>query len=382
MTDSGKYNRPRFLYYIPYLYFQKIHLKRPIVEIPLVLAEMGYEPTILMGKNSVQGPIGCNVIETGVTSRNEDDRGLKGAFKETCKAYKAFRKVSPKYALFHGNYSPSTLVAILVKLSSLLKKRKERPKISLKLDWDGDLKFFPLFGRISYLSFVFLSALVFDRLTIETDCAFEKIINYPFIRQKLTMVPNTVSRDYFPVKPYSNGKRKKLIVTTSVIDEFKGIEDSIRGFFEAGVADMGWKFDIIGPVRNVEYFHRLQQLILSLGLVNAVSFLGEKESTFIKEYYNEASIYMSMSRRESFGIARLEAIACGIPVLSSHAGCGTRLSGAVAVEGQDSTKVSIELSKLVLHEELRMELVRMGQKKLYTWKEISSNYIDYKAHYI
>ena len=186
MTDKGKFNRPRFLYYVPYLYFEKIHLKRPIVEIPLILAEMGYEPSILMGKKSIEDQIGCHIIETGITSRNEDDRGLKGALKETWNAFKAFKKVAPKYALFHGNYSPSTLVAILVKLASFLKKSEVHPKISLKLDWDGDLEYFPLFGRISYLSFILLSALVFDKLTIETDCAFEKIMNYPFVRQKLT----------------------------------------------------------------------------------------------------------------------------------------------------------------------------------------------------
>lgn len=372
-TDSAG----KFLYYIPYLFFERIHLKRPMVEVPLCLQEQGYESTIIMGKKSVDDPIACNVIETGISSHNEGDRGFGRAVNETWRAFDHFRKVDPDYAVFHGNYSPSTLVVMLVRINSVFHRKREGPKITLKLDWDGNLSQYSLLGRTSYLLFIFMSSLLFNRLSIETECAFDNIKNYPLVRQKLIQVPNTVSRDYFPKEPFVNGKRKKLMVSTSVIDEFKGIEDAITSFGEASKEIAGWKFDIIGPVKNTKYYRKLQDQVKLLGLENEISFLGEKDSSYLKELYGGASIFISLSRRESFGIARLEAIACGVPVLTSIAGCGNKLAGAITTDIDDLHTVASDLKRLMLSETLRKETVTQGQEKLVNWDEISKNFVSF-----
>jgi N-acetyl-alpha-D-glucosaminyl L-malate synthase BshA len=68
-----------------------------------------------------------------------------------------------------------------------------------------------------------------------------------------------------------------------------------------------------GPERS-----RVESLVRELGLTGAVCFLG-KQLNFLEVLQN-SDVFLLPSETESFGLAALEALACGVPVVASRVG--------------------------------------------------------------
>jgi D-inositol-3-phosphate glycosyltransferase len=65
---------------------------------------------------------------------------------------------------------------------------------------------------------------------------------------------------------------------------------------------------------------RLAALRDSLGVADAVAFLGAQPHETLPYYYAAADVFVMPSHYESFGMVALEAMACGVPVVASGVG--------------------------------------------------------------
>ena len=66
--------------------------------------------------------------------------------------------------------------------------------------------------------------------------------------------------------------------------------------------------------------HRLRELARELNLGETVDFVGRVDQQELPIYYNAADVCVVPSYYESFGLAALEAMACGTPVVASRVG--------------------------------------------------------------
>ena len=48
--------------------------------------------------------------------------------------------------------------------------------------------------------------------------------------------------------------------------------------------------------------------------------MGKRQRTFIFDFYNYCDCFILPSLKETFGVSIIEAMACGLPILSSHSG--------------------------------------------------------------
>ncbi len=122
----------------------------------------------------------------------------------------------------------------------------------------------------------------------------------------------------------------KLILLVGRIEPLKGIDSLIqatalllerrpewRGNLSALVVGGGAELDI--DRWNTEQ-HRLDSLRHEHGIAESVLFIGAKPQDQLAQYYSAADIVTMPSHYESFGMAALEGLASGRPVVATNAG--------------------------------------------------------------
>jgi N-acetyl-alpha-D-glucosaminyl L-malate synthase BshA len=107
---------------------------------------------------------------------------------------------------------------------------------------------------------------------------------------------------------------ERILVHVSNFRKVKRVEDVIR-VFEKVHAKMPSKLLMIGdgPERP-----GAEELCRSLEICNDIRFLGKQDQ--MDEILSITDLFLLTSEYESFGLSALEAMACGVPVISTNAG--------------------------------------------------------------
>jgi N-acetyl-alpha-D-glucosaminyl L-malate synthase BshA len=134
----------------------------------------------------------------------------------------------------------------------------------------------------------------------------------------IEVIPNFVDTDTFrpPDGRAARDPDEHLRVLTHVSSfrPIKRVEDVVQ-IFAAVRADIPSRLDLVGegPQRP-----RIEALVTSLGLRDCVRFLGERGD--MVALLQQSDLFLLPSQSESFGLAALEAMACGVPVVASDVG--------------------------------------------------------------
>lgn len=121
---------------------------------------------------------------------------------------------------------------------------------------------------------------------------------------------------------------------------------------------------------------QLQQLVQTLGLDDNVRFTGFIDNEWMYHFLSEHHIMVMPSRHESFGVAALEASACGRPVIASNVGgipeiVLNNLNGLV-VPPDDVPALASAICKLARDAATRQAMGDAGQRLVlanYTWEK-------------
>jgi glycosyltransferase involved in cell wall biosynthesis len=89
----------------------------------------------------------------------------------------------------------------------------------------------------------------------------------------------------------------------------------------AGLRDRAWRLVIAGnTTRASDHVAALRQQIVAVGLADRVEVAGEVEDGELDRIWSAADLFVSSSAHEGFGMAVGEAIARGLPVVTTAAG--------------------------------------------------------------
>ena len=141
------------------------------------------------------------------------------------------------------------------------------------------------------------------------------------VEKEIEVIPNFIDTDIFRPVDSRNLKRllapngEKLLIHISNFREVKRVKDAIKAFkiiLDAGVKA---KFILVGdgPDRG-----ECQVLARELGIWQQTRFLGKQSE--LTSILSASDLFLIPSGNESFGLSALEAMACGVPVLSSDVG--------------------------------------------------------------
>ena len=123
---------------------------------------------------------------------------------------------------------------------------------------------------------------------------------------------------------------------------------------------------LVGATRGMEpYLEYLQALIKQLGLSDMI-FAGHVSTEQLAAYYRCASVYLSMSEHEGFGVPLLESMHFGVPIVAYKAGAVPETLGGsgVLVTRKDYAKVAELIGLLVEDEPLRYKIIARQRERL------------------
>jgi glycosyltransferase involved in cell wall biosynthesis len=178
--------------------------------------------------------------------------------------------------------------------------------------------------------------------------------------QNITYIPNMITIPSSNDKPYSKEVNKTLTIgSLGRLIYDKAIEDFIMAL--SSLHQQGISFEVKiagdGPEKS-----RLIQLVNHLQLENYVEFLGwvNNKDTF----FNQIDIFCLPSRRESFGIVLLEALARHIPIACTNCDGPQEILtddlNALITPIADHSMLANSLKKLISSPSLREKLSTNG----------------------
>jgi N-acetyl-alpha-D-glucosaminyl L-malate synthase BshA len=172
----------------------------------------------------------------------------------------------------------------------------------------------------SFLPLVRFSIEKSDGVTAVSRFLKEKTITNYSCETDIRVIPNFVDTEIF--KTIDNGEFRKsiapggekILVHTSNFRPVKRVTDTIR-IFQKVQEEIPSKLILIGdgPDRS-----ECERLARQLNLGDKVKFLGKQDG--LVEILASSDLFLIPSQSESFGLAALEAMACGLPVISSSVG--------------------------------------------------------------
>lgn len=140
-------------------------------------------------------------------------------------------------------------------------------------------------------------------------------------KNDIVVIPNFIDSDKYLIEDNNSCKRsvmakseEKIITHISNFRKVKRIEDIIE-IFNKIQKEIPSKLMMVGDGPEKE---KAELLCTKLGIINKVIFFGN--SNEIDEILNNSDLFLLPSETESFGLAALEAMACGVPVISSNTG--------------------------------------------------------------
>src|SRR5690606_11308970 len=159
-----------------------------------------------------------------------------------------------------------------------------------------------------------------DGVTTVSDSLKQQTLSFFDISREIKVIPNFIDLNRFVNKRREHFKKaiapedERILVHTSNFRKVKNVTDVVRIFHQVN-QQIPSKLLMVGdgPDRvNAE------ELCRQLEICGDVRFLGKQDA--IEEILSVSDLFLMPSSSESFGLAALEAMACGVPVVSTNTG--------------------------------------------------------------
>ena len=193
-----------------------------------------------------------------------------------------------------------------------------------------------------------------DQLVVLTD---KSKASWPEL-SNVTVIPDPIP---MPIPLSVSGLHAKRVITIGRYAYQKGYDLLLHAWAEVEKRCPDWTLDIYGQGDQTEY----RELMADLGIdTNRCHLNGPVED--VTKTYLDSSIFVLSSRFEGFGLVLVEAMACGLPVVSFDCPAGP---DEIITDGTDGLLVSSgnihdlaeKLMTLMADEKLRCRLARQAR---------------------
>jgi glycosyltransferase involved in cell wall biosynthesis len=154
--------------------------------------------------------------------------------------------------------------------------------------------------------------------------------------------------------------------------------------FQAAMLDPGFKnlsrLKLVIAGKRGWLYNDIFERVQRLGLTERVIFPGYVDDQDKPTLLSGALAYVFPSLYEGFGLPVLEAMACGVPVLTSNCSSLPEVAGqaALLVDPHDTAEIAGGLVNLITNADLRHQLVERGYRQIqeFSWQKASAQVLQ------
>lgn len=196
---------------------------------------------------------------------------------------------------------------------------------------------------------------------------------------KTEVITNGIDTHAF--KPNEQIKRKpfRIITTASSDQPLKGLTFLLQAIATLKPQFPDIHLQVIGKLKKDG---QSEKLIQKLGIGDAISFTSGISTEKLVEHYAEASAMVCPSIYEGFGLPLGEAMACGLPVITTDGGALPEVAGdaGLVVKCGDSDAIASKLETLFLNPAFAIHMGQKARKHIenhYSWGMVANKLSQY-----
>ena len=196
--------------------------------------------------------------------------------------------------------------------------------------------------------------------------------------ERITVIPNGIDIETFRPSLKNKPFEYNIVTTASADIPLKGLRNLILALPRVIQEFPSTSLTVIGKSPKKS---KLNKLIDDLDLEDRISFRSGIDEEEIVDIYHNSDIAVIPSLYEGFGFGAGEAMACGVPLISTDSGGLKQVIGDSALKIKPGSVVEIEegISKLFYDEAIRKDLIKKGRKRMeeyFDWKIAAKSYVN------
>lgn len=173
---------------------------------------------------------------------------------------------------------------------------------------------------------------------------------------------------------------EKYFLFIGAIKERKNVLGIVRAFHEAKKGGkLEYKLLIAGNGKG-KYYEDVLNYVKNNRLANEVIFLGHITDANLSYLYKNASALLYPSFIEGFGFPVLEAMACGLPVITSTTSSLPEVAGEAAILADPASIEEIKraIINISSNAALKKEMIKKGKEQIkkFSWKKTGEGILD------
>lgn len=214
---------------------------------------------------------------------------------------------------------------------------------------------------------IFREAAAATNVSLAIGDILEKITG----KKNIRVIPNTVDPLKFYYKP--TALKKFRFIHVSTMNEQKNIAGLLDCFRALSAIRDDWELRLVGPVSS-----SLQNMLDNPGWTDKISCTGELPYAQVAIEMQQASAFVLFSRHENFPCVIVEALSCGLPVITSDAGgAGEAINkkNGLIVPMDDTEKMTAAMIHMLDHfDEYNQEEIALAARNKYAYPVIGKQF--------
>jgi glycosyltransferase involved in cell wall biosynthesis len=191
----------------------------------------------------------------------------------------------------------------------------------------------------------------------------------------IIVVPNGINLNEVAEKETEGGNPSKRVLFVGRLHPVKGVQYLLGAMSIVHRELPEAKLILVGDGEEREH---LETLTDNLGIRECVEFAGRVPHERVKDYMNQAEVFVLSSLSEGFPVTILEAMACGLPVVATRVGGVPDIikngTNGYLVDTMNQEQIAEALLNLLQDEKLRRDISGNNREKAkkYRWDAVAA----------